>query len=254
MKRSDGEIAYQVSGSGPAIVFVHGFGLDSRMWQPQIDHFSATHTVLAYDCRGFGESARPNGPYDRAADLDALLDWLSLESCTLVGCSMGGRIALDFSLHWPQRVTSLFLSGTDVGGYRFGIDWDVSVDGGLDAARAKWLEHPLFHTAQRVPEAWSLIRRMVASYSGWHWMHDDPREPADTDTLARLSEIAVPTTVLVGAEDLPDFHSIAALLERRMQNARTLVVPGVGHMVNLEAASEFNSALTRHLDDHPALR
>lgn len=224
------------------------------MWQPQIDHFRATHTVIAYDCRGFGESVCPDGPYDRAADLGALLDRLGLADCTLVGCSMGGRIALNFTLRWPQRVTSLFLSGTDVGGYRFEIGWDVSVDGGLDAARAEWLEHPIFRTARRVPEAWTLIRAMVASYSGWHWLHDDPREPADTDTLARLGDLAVPATVLVGAEDLADFHTIAALLERRMRDARTLVVPGVGHLVNLEAADEFNAALTRHLDECRAIR
>jgi 3-oxoadipate enol-lactonase len=88
-------LAYQVTGDGPAVVLVHGFGLDMRMWDDQAEHLAARYQVIRYDCRGFGSS----GPFDPAAacahagDLLALLDHLGVGQAVPGGLSSGGRTA-----------------------------------------------------------------------------------------------------------------------------------------------------------------
>ncbi|MDG6106942.1 alpha/beta fold hydrolase [Dactylosporangium aurantiacum] len=246
-----GSLAYRSVGSGPWVVFIHGFTLDQRMWFPQVRRFRQACTVLTYDCRGFGRSTTPVGPYNHADDLRSLLSALGAPAVHLVGLSMGGRIALSYALRWPRAVRSLALIGTDVGGYRHRIDWDVQAGpDSLDAARRRWLHHDLFRTTRGHRTAWDRVTRMVGDYSGWHWLHDDVRRPVDTGTWDRLDEIGTPTTVIVGRDDLPDFHRIAAALERRMPLARKVVVRGAGHLVNLEAPGACNALLDAHLAAH----
>jgi 3-oxoadipate enol-lactonase len=245
-----GSLAYRSVGSGPWVVFIHGFTLDQRMWFPQIQRFRREYTVLTYDCRGFGRSTTPVGPYNHADDLRSLLSALDAPAVHLVGLSMGGRIALSFALRRPLAVRSMVLMGTDVGGYRHRIDWDVPArPHDLDAARRRWLDHELFRTTRRHARAWECVQSMVGDYSGWHWLTEDVRRPVDTDTWDRLGEITTPTTVIVGHEDLPDFNRIAATLPLRMPHARTVVVGGAGHLVNLEAPAACNTLLSAHLTE-----
>ncbi len=245
---NDGTLDYQKVGSGPWLVFVHGFSLDQRMWARQVEQFRAKFTVLTYDCRGFGRSSMPTGPYNHSEDLRALILMLGAPAVHLVGLSMGGRIALNYALRWPGFVRSLALISTDVGGYRYQIDWDVAACAPhLNAMREQWLKHDIFRPTQRHPDAWASTVRMVGDYSGWHWLHNDVRHPVDTDAWDRLGEITVPTIAVVGHGDLPDFHRIAASLPTHMPRARQTVVPGSGHLVNLEAPEVCNEILARHL-------
>jgi 3-oxoadipate enol-lactonase len=245
---NSGSLCFESAGAGPAVVFVHGFGLDRRMWRPQVTEFGRSFQVTTYDCRGFGRSSCPAGPYSHAEDLRFLLQRLGVVAPHLVGLSMGGRIALNYALRWPESVSSLVVIGSDVGGYRHQIDWDADAGReGLDGARATWLRHTIFHATRRNRGAWELVRRMVRDYSGWHWQHEDLRVPADTDTLDRLCDIPARTTVVVGEHDLPDFHTVAGLLAERLPRSRMVVVPGAGHVVNLEAPAACNGILWQHL-------
>jgi 3-oxoadipate enol-lactonase len=89
---------------------------------------------------------------------------------------------------------------------------------------------------------------MVADYSGWHWHNDDPRFPGDLDAIHRLSEISAATTILVGENDLPDFHEIARVLSNDIYGAHVECLPDAGHLVNLEAAAVCNTLLRAHLE------
>jgi Predicted hydrolases or acyltransferases (alpha/beta hydrolase superfamily) len=242
-----GSIAYDVTGSGATLVFIHGFTLDRRMWRPQVYALRKLARVVTYDCRGFGESSCPTGPYSHADDLDRLLDEIQADAAHLVGLSMGGRIALAYALRRPDRVASLVLISTDVGGYRYRVSWDVSVTRGLAAAREAWLRHDIFRTVRDNPPAWRLVREMVMAYSGWHWRFVDDRRPPDTDTLERLAEVAAPTTVIVGERDLPDFHDVSRILVKRMPKARKVIVGDSGHLLNLERSTACNHVLAEHL-------
>src|SRR5689334_19941744 len=100
---------YEVAGSGPPLVLIHGFDLDTRMWDDQFEVFAQHYRVVRYDVRGFGKSARPTEPYAHEEDLKALLDYLGIAQAHIVGMSMGGGIAIDFTLTYPEMTRTLIL-------------------------------------------------------------------------------------------------------------------------------------------------
>ena len=104
-------LAYQVTGDGPAVVLVHGFGLDMRMLDPQVVDLDARSRMVRYDCRGFGASGPfdPAMGYTHAGDLLALLDHLAIERAVLAGLSFGGRVVMQAALAAPERVAGLIL-------------------------------------------------------------------------------------------------------------------------------------------------
>ena len=103
-------------GKGPAIVFLHAGVADKRMWRDQMAAFGGRHRVVAYDRRGFGESRYEPETFSHMEDLRAVLDGLAIEQACLVGCSQGGRFAVDFALANPKRVSKLVLVAPAIGG------------------------------------------------------------------------------------------------------------------------------------------
>lgn len=110
-------LAYIVSGKGDPVALIHGFALDMRMWDPQLAGLEDRYRVVRYDLRGFGRSAVPDGSeYVASQDLATLLDFLKIERAALVGFSFGGTVAVHFALDFPDRITSLILIDSVVGG------------------------------------------------------------------------------------------------------------------------------------------
>src|SRR5580693_2778199 len=162
LARPGARLAYEVTGDGPPVVLVHGFGLDLRMWDPQVEPLAARFRVVRYDCRGFGASGPfdPAVPYTHAGDLVALLDHLAIGDAALVGLSFGGRVVLQAALAAPARVRGLALLDAVLDG----VPWDPESAAGLDqvarqvraggvaAGREAWLVHPLFAAARQRPD------------------------------------------------------------------------------------------------------
>jgi 3-oxoadipate enol-lactonase len=256
-------LAYQVTGAGPAVVLVHGFGLDMRMWDPQAEYLAARHRVVRYDCRGFGSSGPfdPAVAYTHAGDLLALLDHLGIGEAVLAGLSFGGRVVLQTALAAPDRVRGLVLLDAVLDG----VPWDppsqaaielaaqLAQARGLLAGRAAWLAHPLFAAARDRPEVAGRLAEMVAAYPGQHWIGHDPHAEADRRLIDMLPELAAPTLVIVGEQDVPGFREMSAVLARRIPGARYQVVAGAGHMVSMEQPAVVNAELTRFLDELPPL-
>lgn len=241
---NEGQIYYEAVGSGEPIVFVHGFTLDHTMWQPQVEFFSKSHQVITYDARGFGKSSLPNGPYDHVADLHALLEHLGVEQAHLVGLSMGGRIATNFTLAYPEMVKTLTLMDSALDGYKSEVDWNVHAkEQGVEKAKENWFNHELFAMTQKRPEVVAALSVIVEGYSGWHWLHHDPQIVANTHARDRLPEITKPTLIVVGEGDLTYFHNIANVIASGISNCRKVTMPNAGHMVNMEVPDEINNLL-----------
>lgn len=248
---SGGRLYYDVQGSGAPVIFVHGLGLDVRMWDDQVPALTDLATVVRYDVRGFGQSVRDEQTeYTHAADLWRLADHLGFDSVVLVGLSMGGEIVLEAAVTAPERVRALVLLDAVVSG----VPWDPeSRDGmraigttlraeGLAAAKAVWLQHGFFAPARRNPAVLGRLEEMVADYSGLVWTGSDPHGP-HPDVLNALLTLTVPTTVVVGELDVPCFLHMADVLAGRIPGARKIVVANAGHMVNMEAPAEVNQIL-----------
>ena len=120
------KLYFEVCGDGPALVFIHAGVSDHRMWAPQVDAFASKFKVMRYDLRGFGKSTMPQEKFALRDDLLALLRHLGITKAALVGCSMGGATAIDFTLEHPEMVSALVPVGAGVSGWD---DWSQeSVD------------------------------------------------------------------------------------------------------------------------------
>jgi len=255
-------LAYEVTGDGPAVVLVHGFGLDMRMWDPQVEHLAARFRVIRYDCRGFGASGPfdPAVPYTHAGDLVALLDHLAIGEAALAGLSFGGRVVLQTALAAPARVRGLVLLDAVLDG----VPWDPPSEealgelarqveaGGVPAGQAAWLAHPLFAAARQRPDLAGQLAAMVAGYPGQHWLGRDPHRQVRPRPIDVLEDVATPTLVAVGDRDVPGFREMSAVLARRIPGATCRVVAGAGHMANMEQPAAVNELLTRFLAGLPA--
>ncbi|HEY7490512.1 MAG TPA: alpha/beta hydrolase [Candidatus Tectomicrobia bacterium] len=112
---------YEVAGTGHPLVLIHGFSLDTRMWDDQFEVFAQGYQVLRYDLRGFGKSAVPTDtPYTHPDDLYALMTHLGIEHADIVGLSLGGAVALDFAVTYPRATDVLIpVDAALLGGYQW---------------------------------------------------------------------------------------------------------------------------------------
>ena len=233
-------------------MFLHGFGLDLRMWESQAAALADHFLVIRYDMRGYGRSSLPTADsYSHADDLAALLGHLGVESAHVVGLSAGGRNALRFALAFPQCVRSLTLADSALDGYTWSAEWQAqwnAIDsqaksGDLPGAKRMWLEHPLFSPARQQATVAFNLSHMVYAYSGWHWINVDPGRAPDMPAINGLANVRARTLVIIGEKDLPDFQHIADTLVSGIPGAARVVIPGSGHMTNMEAPAAFNDAL-----------
>ena len=248
---------YEISGLGYSLVLIHGFTLDSRMWDNQFETFALYHQVIRYDMRGFGKSALPTDEsYAHTNDLRALLEHLEIGHAHILGLCLGGRIAIDFALAYPKVTDALILAEPILGGFQwqeFGVSiaavWSKAKESGVQAAKELWLSLDLFEPSMKNPDVILHLAQIVSDYSGWHFVNDDPVRPRDTPAIEQLGMISAPTLVIIGERDLPDFHEMAETLHQQIPNARKVVLPGIGHMSNMEAPNRFNEIVLNFLAD-----
>lgn len=255
-----GRLRYEDVGTGPAVVLIHGFSLDMRMWDPQLADLTAAFRVIRYDCRGFGASGPldPAVPYSHAADLVALLDHLSIDQAALVGLSFGGQVALKAALLAPSRVRALVLLDSLLEG----APWDEEskaglielhnqlVAGGVAAGRGAWLAHPLFASARQQPDVQVALAAMVADYPGQHWLGQDPHVPDATPSMDMLARLTMPALVVAGERDVSGFLAMTDVLATRLPAAEKMLVKDAGHLVNMEQPTVVTALLLRFLRAH----
>ena len=246
------KLYYEVAGQGKPVVLIHGFTLDTRMWDDQFLEFSKIYRVLRYDIRGYGKSSIPtNRDYTDANDLMSLMKMNKIEKAYIAGLSMGGSIAIDFTLSNPEAVMKLVLVDSTLGGYtwtkRYGdasnLIWAACKEQGLEVAKAMWLDSEIFCKEDENPMVYQRLKKIIDDYSGVQFFGDVPGFMAkikDPPPAKRLGDIHVPTLVIVGERDSLDFHIIADLIVDNAPNARKYVIPNVKHMSNMEDPETFN--------------
>jgi pimeloyl-ACP methyl ester carboxylesterase len=228
------------------------------MWDAQWPVLRHEFRAIRYDFRGFGGSTLPTGTYSHSADLLALLDFLEARPAHVIGLSMGGRHALRFALDQPGAVRSLTLIDSALEGHAWSDGWNQKMaaivaaakNGQVGAAKQLWLSHELFAPAQRDLRLAADLAAMVDVYSAWHWQNADPVQRPASPAISELSTLTCPTMVIVGELDLPDFKDIARRLAAEIPGAALRVVPGAGHMANMEAPSAVNELILAHLRAH----
>ncbi len=254
-------IAWQSSGAGPALVCCHAMGADHSMWDAHRAALSRGHRLISFDQRGAGDSDHPpfsEGPDSAYTvqrfgdDLAAVLDALELEQAAVLGYSMGAIAALSFAGRWPQRLSHLLLVSAMASRLppaiveRARVVEQVLERDGLQAAYRLYMCGALLEDLAATPGFWDSLAPVIAratpqGFKGCFRVTID--RPGLLDELAA---IRCPTLILVGERDshyLPE----ARLLERRIADARRIVVPGVGHPMHAQDPQAFQARVLEFL-------
>lgn len=249
----DAEIAGEGAGGVP-IVFLHGWTLDRRMWAPQMEALSSRHPVIALDRRGFGRSTAPAALDREAEDIIALQDALSIDACVIVGMSQAGRIALEFSVRYPERMKALVLQGARLDGFLpaakeaeaipVSAYRELARAGKMDEMRAAWRAHPLMHTPNA--KAGEIVDEILQSYDGRDLLAPPPSQ-GDIGPDA-LDRITAPTLVVTGDQETPWRRLVADAIAYGAPNAQRAVIENAGHLCNLCNPERYNAVLTTFLD------
>jgi 3-oxoadipate enol-lactonase len=243
--KTSGGIAYDVQGSGPAIVMLTGSNLDRRMWEREARWLSRTHTVVRYDLRAHGKSETATVPFSMLGDLIELMDTLEIRKATLIGLSAGSAIALDAALEHPDRVERIVLAGPAPSGYVSKVlpPFVAPLMEALKAGEFKKIPDILLATPvfASTPDSAPLVRQMVIENDRL-WSVNRALMQAPKSAIDRLESVRVPTLVLIGEQDVWQMEP-AEIIARRVPGARIVRVPGGGHLLNLTSPEAFDAAI-----------
>lgn len=244
------DIGFDISGSGRAVLFTHGYQASRRMWDEQAQALKDDYTAITWDLRGHGESGTPDDPAQYShelmlGDMAALLDHAMADDAVLVGHSLGGFASLLFRLEHPERVRALVLFGSGPG-YR-------------DAeARGKWNDMAERFAKSVEERGLGVLQKASAEVSGAR--HRSPAALAhaargmlaqqDSRVMDSITEIDVPTLVMIGSEDKP-FIGSSQYMAKKIPGARLAVIEGAGHAASIEKPAEFNEVLLGFLRQLP---
>lgn len=256
----DGSIHYEVATDGPMVTLIHPGLWDSRTWDPQVPVLlDSGYGVLRYDLRGYGRSSRLTGrPYSHVRDLLTLLDALEVAQTALVGCSMGGAIAIDFTLEHPDRVLALVAAASDLSGFESleeEDDWweernvpiEAAIESG-DLERAEELRLHIWAPLGTEDGAGRRIRQIAFDNLHELTMDESGEEELDPPAARRLGEIDVPTLVIGADHNPPYMRRITDLIAHGILGARKVTIEDADHVVNLRRPLEFDAALLAFLD------
>jgi pimeloyl-ACP methyl ester carboxylesterase len=250
-------IAYQRAGSGPPLVLLHGILGDSRDWRPQLEDLSDGFDVIAWDAPGCGQSSDPPengfGSADFAGCLAGLLRALDAVPAHIAGLSWGGGLALEVFDRNPGVVRSLVLADT-YAGWRGSLPAEVVEDRLASCLKESemapeefvpgWIPGLIADTA---PQA--LRDEIIAIMSEFHpaGYRAMAIAFADIDLRHVLPGITVPTLLIWGEDDRRSPVSVGRQMCRSIPGARLVVIPGSGHMSNLERPERFNAEVRAFL-------
>lgn len=242
-------------GSGPAVVFSHGFLMDHEMFAAQLEALRSQFRCIAFDQRGFGRTKTDGKPFSywaSAQDLLELLDHLDIEQATLVGLSQGGFISMRAALMAPRRVRGLVLIST-----RAGLDTEEQ-NGNFRQLAMEWSHNGSANVQQMLSDLLIADDRHAPAWAAkWRRMHKDslglPIEAlvGRDDLSPRLGEISAPTLVIHGGADIAIDVSHGRQLAAGIANAQWLEIAGAGHAPPVTHAAETNQALLRFLRGLP---
>ncbi|HEX5380510.1 MAG TPA: alpha/beta fold hydrolase [Phenylobacterium sp.] len=248
LDRDGVKIHYDVHGEGPVLLLTHGFSSTGQMWAGQVEALSRHFKLITWDMRGHGDTDYPADPAQYSeeatvADMAALLDAVGAKSAIIGGLSLGGYMSLAFHLAHPDRTRALLIIDTGPG-YK------------NDEARAGWNANAQ-KTAQRF-ETDGLGRLAGGSVETRIVRHRDATGLAhaargmlaqrDARVIESLPHIAVPSLVVVGADDAP-FIPASGYMAAKIPGAKLVTIPNAGHASNIDQPEAFNAAVLGFLKE-----
>ena len=263
----NGSLYYEVAGSGPSILLIHAGVADCTMWDAQFNLFSQGYRIIRYDTRGFGKSRTENTEFSNRQDIVDLFNLLEIEKACVIGISRGGQIAIDFTLEHPERVTALIPVASGVSGYEYQAGdnekaiqeveifnhmdelWEKNAfDELADLEAHVWADGPSQPVGRASPQIRAYLRKIVRTNYTRQDGQVTPR-PLSPPAANRLSEIHVPTLILVGEYDSLATIEVADYLEKEISDAHKIIFPATAHMIPMEQPTKFNEIVLDFLKE-----
>jgi 3-oxoadipate enol-lactonase len=255
-------LAVDVMGEGPLLLFLHGIGGNRSNWLDQLPAFARHFTAVAWDARGYGDSDDYEGPLafdDFAHDLRRVVDHFDAARAHLVGLSMGGRISMRFALLYPERVATLTLVDTDRGFSTLSAEKRAEFVASrreplLAGKEPRDIADRVSRSLMSPSASPEVLARLVASISALHKESylKSLEATVNQDLVGDLTGLTMPTHFVVGAEDRLTPPHLSEAMHRDLPGSALTVIPGAGHLSNIEKPAEFNAAvlafLLRHRD------
>lgn len=254
---------YELAGSGAPLVMIHAGIADCRMWDGEFEAFAASHQALRFDIRGYGRSLPVDGEFNLQDDLEALLATLSIASpAILMGCSMGGGLAIDYALCHPEAVAALILVGSAPAGLELDaagpdalfVESEAAFEAGYVERVAEldmriWFDgsgrsrHDVDQNARRRAfEMAKLVTEHELKGIGTH-----KRKAATKSAADSLERLPMPALIIVGENDLPFLRLAAEYMAEKMPQAEKALISNAGHLPNMEHPVLFQDAVRQFL-------
>lgn len=250
---------YEVHGDGEPLVLIAGLAVGSWVWFKQVPALSPEFRTIIFDNRGAGQSDKPEARHSirtMADDVAGLLGVLSIDRAHILGASMGGFIAQEFALAYPQMTRSLILCCTGYGGPNYVLPSEevLAAMSGLEGvgteARARQNVAFFFSPTYRQhhpDEIEKIIQMYLSQPTPEHAYMNQLIAVMAFDTEARVSAITVPTLVITGDQDICVLPQNSKNLADKLPNARLVIIEGAGQAVFMEQPEEFNRVVREFL-------
>jgi pimeloyl-ACP methyl ester carboxylesterase len=248
------DLYYEIQGQGQPIVLLHSGGADLRDWKFIAPQLAQTYQVIAFDGRGAGKSPPLLEPAEYVEELKHLLDHLNIDRPVLVGHSIGGQIATDFALAYPDRVAKLALVAPGLSGHRFSPEveeWFAQVRAAAPDAE-KMTQLCLAQCPYRFVMASSqrelmtvMTQHNIERSLGWKTMEMRWAQPL---TIERLNDVQTKTLFIIGTQDMADNLHTAELFQR-VPDIRFDWIDGADHMPTLTHADQVVRSISQFLGE-----
>lgn len=253
------DISVDHAGEGDLVVFLHGIGGNKRNWHDNLPAFAKRYHAVAWDARGYGESDDYEGPldfYDYARDLARVLDHFGAERAHVVGLSMGGRIAASFYQGFPERVKSLVLCDTHLGFEHFTVEQRAEFirlrkEPLINGKEPKDIAPVVAKTLIGDPANTVAYDKLVDSMTRLHKESyiKSIEASVGTDHADLYKNIKTPCLVLAGELDSLTPPAMARQIADKIEGARLAIIPGAGHLANIEQPEAFDRVVLEFLNE-----
>ncbi len=256
----DVELYYREVGNGTPVILLHGLTLSGLMWTPQIVELSKNFRVIIPDLRGHGKSSVPDHGYsfhNYAIDIKNLFDYINLQKAHIIGLSLGGAIATEFSVAFPESVLSAIIISSMPPYFEPDDIWvqtlsnfrKVRDEFGLNyAVENALLKEPIFGKINIGINDWMNLKKAINQFAGKPMDSDFSGQKDSVRIFQSLPALDIPFLIMTGENDYKTFIEASESLSEAMPNSKRVIIKDSGHLCTMEKPKEVNSEILNFLE------